>query len=230
MSSVKEIQLELSWKERLEPEFQSPYMLKLRKFLVSEIQKKRCIFPRPDEYFQALNLTSFDQVKVVLLGQDPYHGPHQAHGLCFSVRPHVPFPPSLKNIFTELKRDVGIAYPQHGCLENWAKQGVLLLNSILTVTKGRAGSHQNQGWEKFTDRILSLLNEQKSHLVFILWGSYALMKGKFLDHKRHLVLKAPHPSPLSAHRGFFGCGHFSKANEYLSSAGKNKIDWSLSDQ
>ena len=230
MDSEKEIQLEPSWKERLEPEFKSPYMLKLRKFLVSEIQKKRCIFPRPHEYFQALNMTSFDQVKVVLLGQDPYHGPHQAHGLCFSVRPNIPFPPSLKNIFTELKRDMRVDYPKHGCLENWAKQGVLLLNSTLTVIQGRAGSHQNQGWETFTDRILSLLNEQKDHLVFMLWGSYALMKGKFLDHTRHLVLKAPHPSPLSAHRGFFGCGHFSKANEYLSSKGKNKIDWSLPDQ
>ena len=230
MDSEKEIQLEPSWKELLEPEFKSPYMLKLRKFLVNEIQKKRCIFPRPHEYFQALNMTSFDQVKVVLLGQDPYHGPHQAHGLCFSVRPNIPFPPSLKNIFTELKRDLGIAYPQHGCLENWAKQGVLLLNSTLTVAKGRAGSHQNQGWEKLTDRILSLLNEQKNHLVFMLWGSYALMKGNFLDHQRHLVLKAPHPSPLSAHRGFFGCGHFSQANEYLSLKGQNKIDWSLPDQ
>ena len=164
---------------------------------------------------------------MVLLGQDPYHGPRQAHGLCFSVQPDVPFPPSLKNIFKELQRDVQVKYPNHGFLESWAQQGVLLLNSTLTVVQGRPGSHQNQGWEEFTDRVLSLLNEYREHLVFMLWGSYALMKGRFLDSNKHLILKAPHPSPLSAHRGFFGCGHFSKANEYLSSKGKNKIDWSL---
>ncbi len=227
MTTTREIQLEPIWKKYLQSEFEQPYMLKLRKFLVNEIQKNHHIFPRPEEYFNALNLTSFDQVKVVLLGQDPYHGPHQAHGLCFSVKPHIPLPPSLKNIFKELKRDLNIDYPNHGCLEHWAQQGVLLLNSTLTVGKGQAGSHQNQGWEEFTDRILSLLNDHKENLVFMLWGSYALMKGKFLDHKKHLILKAPHPSPLSAHRGFFGCGHFSKANEYLSSKGKNKIDWAI---
>lgn len=227
MEASREIQLEFSWKKRLQPEFEQPYMLRLRKFLTGEFQKKRCVFPRPSEYFKALDLTPFDKVKVVLLGQDPYHGPRQAHGLCFSVQPNIPFPPSLKNIFKELQKDVQVEYPNHGCLEYWAKQGVLLLNSTLTVVQGRPGSHQNQGWEEFTDRILSLLNEHREHLVFMLWGSYALMKGRFLDSKRHLILKAPHPSPLSAHRGFFGCGHFSKANEYLISKGQNKIDWSL---
>ena len=205
-------------------------MLKLRKFLVDEIKNKRRIFPRPEEYFQALNGTPFDQVRVCILGQDPYHGLNQAHGLCFSVKPHIPVPPSLKNIFSELKRDLNISYPRHGFLEHWAQQGVLLLNSVLTVQEGRAGSHQNQGWEEFTDRILSLLNEHYTGLVFLLWGSYAFRKGQFLDETKHLVLKAPHPSPLSAQRGFFGCSHFSKTNEYLRSMGKNPIDWSLPDR
>ena len=221
------IQLESSWKEHLQSEFQKPYLLKLRQFLVSEIKKKHRIFPKPSEYFRALDTTSFDKVKVVLLGQDPYHGVNQAHGLCFSVKPGVPTPPSLKNIFSELKRDLNISYPNHGCLESWAKQGVLLLNSTLTVTEGRAGSHQNQGWEEFTDRILSILNEKKENLVFMLWGSYAHRKGQFLDKNRHLVLTAPHPSPLSANRGFFGCSHFSKANEYLNNMGQDKINWKI---
>ena len=227
MDVEREIQLEPIWKQHLQSEFEQPYMLKLRKFLVDEIRYKRCIFPRPEEYFQALNWTPFDKVRVCILGQDPYHGLHQAHGLCFSVKPHIPIPPSLKNIFSELKRDLNINYPQHGFLEHWARQGVLLLNSVLTVQQGRAGSHQNRGWEEFTDRILSILNEHYTGLVFMLWGSYAFRKGQFLDEKKHLVLKSPHPSPLSAHRGFFGCSHFSKANEYLHSIDKNPIDWSL---
>lgn len=230
MSVEREIQMEPGWKKHLQTEFEQPYMLKLRKFLVDEIKNKRRIFPRPEEYFQALNGTPFDQVRVCILGQDPYHGPNQAHGLCFSVKPHVPIPPSLKNIFSELKRDLNISYPRHGFLEHWAQQGVLLLNSVLTVQSGRAGSHQNQGWEEFTDRILSLLNEHYTGLVFMLWGSYAFQKGQFLDETKHLVLKAPHPSPLSAQRGFFGCSHFSKTNEYLRSMGKNPIDWSLPDR
>lgn len=230
MNTEREIQMESGWKHHLQTEFKQPYMLKLRKFLVNEIKNKRRIFPRPDEYFQALNWTPFDKVRVCILGQDPYHGPNQAHGLCFSVKPHIPIPPSLKNIFSELKKDLGMSYPQHGFLGAWARQGVLLLNSVLTVQEGRAGSHQNQGWEEFTDRILSLLNEHYEGLVFMLWGSYAFRKGQFLDEKKHLVLKAPHPSPLSAQRGFFGCSHFSKTNEYLQSVGKNPIDWSLTDE
>lgn len=222
------IKLESSWKEHLESEFEQSYMIQLRKFFVQEIQKEKEIYPHPSLWFKALELTPFEEVKVVLVGQDPYHGPRQAHGLCFSVQTDVPFPPSLKNIFTELKNDLGLLYPKQGCLIPWAQQGVLLLNSVLTVRRGQAGSHQNQGWEKFTDKILSLLNEKKENLVFILWGSYALMKGQFLNPQKHLVLKAPHPSPLSAHRGFFGSKHFSKTNEYLTSKKKKCIDWSLS--
>ena len=227
-ATKRSIQMEESWKAHLHSEFEKPYMLNLRKFLVDEMRRKKLIFPKPEEYFQALNKTHYDKVKVVILGQDPYHGPGQAHGLCFSVRPGVPLPPSLKNIFGELKRDLNMDYPNHGFLEPWALQGVLLLNSVLTVSAGRAGSHQNQGWEEFTDRILSVLNQNKQNLVFMLWGSYALRKGQFLNHEKHLVLKAPHPSPLSASRGFFGCSHFSKTNEYLKSKGKKPIDWRLS--
>ena len=227
--SAKNIQIETVWKNHLYDEFDKPYMKKLRKFLVREINSKKIIFPKASEYFQALNITPFDKVQVVILGQDPYHGAHQAHGLCFSVRPNVAIPPSLKNIFSELKRDLGVRYSSHGCLEHWASQGVLLLNSVLTVSEGQAGSHQNQGWEEFTDKVLSLLNDQKENLVFMLWGSYAHHKGQLIDSDKHLVLKAPHPSPLSAHRGFLGCSHFSKANDYLQSKGRNAIDWSLPD-
>ena len=223
----KDLQLEKVWKNHLRTEFEEPYMKKLRKFLVSEIKKGNRIFPKASEYFHALNITPFDEVKIVILGQDPYHGLYQAHGLCFSVRPYVAIPPSLKNIFSELKRDLKIPYPNHGYLEYWALQGVLLLNSVLTVSEGRAGSHQNKGWEGFTDKILTLLNVHKENLVFILWGSYAHKKGQLIDREKHLVLTAPHPSPLSAHRGFLGCSHFSKANEYLRSKKKNTIDWSL---
>jgi uracil-DNA glycosylase len=179
------------------------------------------------DIFAALNATPFDKVKVVILGQDPYHGPGQAHGLCFSVRPGVPAPPSLENIFKELERDLGIPRPTHGCLQHWADQGVLLLNAVLTVEESRAGAHAGKGWEGFTDHIVDALNREREHLVFLLWGSYAQKKGAMIDTRRHKVLRAPHPSPLSAHRGFIGCGHFSATNEYLRRTGQMPIDWSL---
>ena len=223
------IRLSDSWKRYLLPEFQQPYMQDLKKFLVQEIKSHKCIYPRPDEYFSAFSAVSFEEVKVVILGQDPYHGRGQAHGLCFSVKPRVAIPPSLVNIFKELKSDMGISQPSHGCLTSWAKQGVLLLNATLTVEAGKAGSHQNKGWETFTDRVIELLNRHRTHLVFILWGSYAQKKGAFINEEKHLVLKAPHPSPFSADRGFFGCAHFSKTNAFLKKHGKIEIDWSISD-
>jgi len=192
-------------------------------------QAGRQIYPPGEQIFSALNATSFDQVRVVILGQDPYHGPSQAHGLCFSVQPGVPVPPSLKNIYKELQQDLGITIPAHGCLTHWAQQGVLLLNAVLTVQAGQANSHRGQGWEQFTDRIIALLNENATNLVFMLWGSYAQRKGAMIDRQRHLVLQAPHPSPLSAHRGFFGNGHFSRANEYLQQHGLPPVDWQLPD-
>ena len=185
------------------------------------------IFPKGSEYFSALNATTFENVKVVILGQDPYHGPGQAHGLSFSVKPGVPLPPSLKNIYKELHGDLGLPLPKTGYLKPWADQGVLLLNATLSVEQGQAGSHQGKGWEEFTDEVIRQLNEHGEHIVFLLWGSYAQKKGAGIDPKKHLVLKAPHPSPLSAHRGFLGCKHFSKTNEYLRAHGKEPIDWSL---
>ncbi len=220
-----QIRLSESWKSRLLPEFREPYMKELKSFLVQEIKQNKCIYPRPEEYFSAFDAIPFEDVRVVVLGQDPYHGPGQAHGLCFSVRPSVPMPPSLINIFKELKSDLGIAPPQHGCLSSWARQGVLLLNATLTVEAGRAGSHQNKGWELFTDKAIHLLNEERKNLVFLLWGSFAQKKASFVDETKHLVLKAPHPSPFSADRGFFGCAHFSKTNAYLKAQGKPEIDW-----
>lgn len=224
---VNKIKMEESWKRRLLNEFQKPYMLQLKEFLQGELASQQLIYPKGDEYFSAFNMTPFDNVKVVILGQDPYHGPNQAHGLCFSVRPKVSVPPSLQNIYKELKQDQGIQVPSHGYLQYWAEQGVLLLNATLTVRAGQAGSHQKKGWEEFTDAAIRLLNSERDHLVFLLWGSYAQKKGSVIDQNRHLVLKAPHPSPLSAHRGFLGCGHFSKANQYLISHGKKPIDWQL---
>ena len=221
------IQMEPSWKNQLRPEFAKPYMQSLRKFLQQERDAKKLIFPKGSEFFAALNHTPFDKVKVVILGQDPYHGPRQAHGLCFSVRPGVRIPPSLINIYKELKSDLGIEPAQHGNLEPWAKQGVLLLNATLSVEAGKAGSHQKKGWEPFTDAIIHRLNEEREGLVFVLWGSYAQKKGEFIDARKHFVLKGPHPSPLSAHRGFLGCKHFSKINEYLKSRGFPPIDWRL---
>lgn len=202
-------------------------MQELRQFLKKERAARKVIYPRGSEFFAALNHTPFASVKVVILGQDPYHGANQAHGLCFSVKPGVDIPPSLINIYKELKNDLGIEPAKHGHLQSWADQGVLLLNATLSVEAGRAGSHQNKGWEQFTDAIIHRLNEEREGLVFVLWGAYAQKKGAFIDTKKHLVLKGPHPSPLSAHRGFFGCKHFSKINEYLRSRGETPIDWRL---
>lgn len=223
---MSEIQLEESWKQALMGEFESPYMASLKSFLKEEYRVGKTIFPKGSEYFRALDLTPLDKVKVVILGQDPYHGDGQAHGLCFSVRPGVRVPPSLVNIYKEIEDDLGIRPPRHGFLEHWAEQGVLLLNSVLTVERGLAASHQGRGWEKFTDRVIETVNGLDHPVVFMLWGSYAQKKAAFVD-RRHLVLKAPHPSPLSAHRGFLGCRHFSKANAFLEQNGLTPIDWSL---
>ena len=228
-SSRREIQLGDSWKSRLEPEFKEPYMNELREFLLSRKKAGTIIYPPGRQIFNALNSTPFEQVKVVILGQDPYHGPAQAHGLCFSVRLGVPTPPSLLNIFKELESDLEIPVPDHGNLTSWAGQGVLLLNSVLTVERGNAGAHQGKGWERFTDQIVRLLDAEREGLVFLLWGAYALKKGAVIDRERHCVLSAPHPSPLSAHRGYFGCKHFSKANDYLQNRGLEPINWQLPD-
>jgi uracil-DNA glycosylase len=224
------IKIEPTWKKALFNEFEKPYMQGLRTFLSQEIKQKKQIYPTPAEYFAAFNHTPIDKVKVVIIGQDPYHGEGQAHGLCFSVRPGVDVPPSLQNIFKELITDVGFKKPGHGCLTEWADQGVLLLNATLTVQASQAGSHQKKGWEEFTDAAIRYLNEEREHIVFMLWGSYAQKKGEIIDRKKHLVLTAPHPSPLSAHRGFLGCQHFSKANTYLVKQGLKPIDWQLSSQ
>ncbi|MGZ3768190.1 MAG: uracil-DNA glycosylase [Bdellovibrio sp.] len=221
--------LESSWKKRLGSEFEKAYMKDLEKFLLAEYRKGKTIYPPEKNYFAALNLTPFNKVKVVIVGQDPYHGPGQAHGLCFSVQEGVRFPPSLRNIFKELQEDLGYDIPKSGCLDRWAKQGVLLLNAVLTVEDGKAGAHQGKGWEIFTDKIIHLLNDERENLVFILWGSYAQKKGSFIDRAKHLVIEAVHPSPLSAHRGFFGTKPFSKANGYLRSKNIGEIDWSLED-
>lgn len=221
------LKLHPSWKKPLEDEFSKPYMQQLRQFLAAEKANGKKIYPPGSLWFNALNSTPFEQVKVVILGQDPYHGPGQAHGLCFSVLPGVPFPPSLQNIFKELQQDVGVNLPSHGCLQHWAEQGVLLLNAVLTVEEGRAGSHQGKGWEQFTDAVISALNRDRSGLVFLLWGAYAQKKGAMIDRNRHLVLESPHPSPLSAHRGFFGNRHFSQGNAWLQSHQQAPIDWQL---
>lgn len=221
------VKLEPSWKERVGAYLDRPDMQALSEFLRGELRSGKVIFPPPKQIFAALEATPFDQVKVVILGQDPYHGPGQAHGLCFSVQPGVAVPPSLRNMYVELQRDLGFSPPRHGCLTRWAEQGVLLLNAVLTVEQGLANSHQGKGWEGFTDSIIDTLNREREGLVFMLWGSYAQAKGKLIDSRRHCVLKAPHPSPLSAHRGFIGCGHFSAANEYLMRHGKSPVDWTL---
>ena len=221
------IRLHHSWKAPLTPEFASTYMQDLKAFLVGEKARGKRIFPRGSEYFRALDLTPLEKVRVVILGQDPYHGEGQAHGLCFSVRPGVRPPPSLLNIYKELESDLGIAAPRHGFLEHWAEQGVLLLNSVLTVEMARAASHQGKGWERFTDAIIRAINGRPEPVVFMLWGAYAQRKAAFVDAGRHLILKAAHPSPLSAHNGFFGCRHFSKANAYLDRNGLKPIDWTL---
>ena len=221
------IKLHPSWLEPLGGEFELPYMAELKRFLLTQREAGKRIFPAGSNWFRALDLTPLDKVRVVILGQDPYHGPGQAHGLCFSVPDGVRPPPSLVNIYKELESDLGIPRPPHGFLEHWAKQGVLLLNSVLTVEMGLAASHRDRGWEKFTDAVIRLVNAKPEPVVFMLWGSYAQKKASFVDGSRHLVLKAPHPSPLSAHSGFLGCRHFSKANAFLESRGLEPIDWAL---
>ncbi|HMU90937.1 MAG TPA: uracil-DNA glycosylase [Pseudomonadales bacterium] len=224
---LQRVRLEASWKARLGAEFDAPYMVALRQFLLEQKQQGKEIYPPGSEWFNSFELTPFDATRVVILGQDPYPGPGQAHGLCFSVRPGVEIPPSLHNIYQELASDLGIEPASHGCLESWARQGVLLLNSVLTVERGRPGAHQGRGWERFTDRVIELLNGHPRRLVFLLWGSQAQKKGEIIDPRRHCLLKAPHPSPLSAYRGFFGCRHFSKANDFLIGQGESAIDWRL---
>jgi len=221
------VKLEASWKEALGEEFGKPYMKQLREFLQREKQAGKRIYPPGSRIFAALDATPLPDVKVVIIGQDPYHGTGQAHGLCFSVPPGVAAPPSLINIFQELGEEFAEERRgfQGACLEPWAAQGVLLLNAVLTVEAGRAASHQGKGWEQFTDRVVEILNAQRSGLVFLLWGSYAQKKGAMVDRSRHCVLSAPHPSPLSAHRGFFGCGHFARTNAYLTEQGADPIDW-----
>ena len=225
--ATQEIKLEPGWRQRLASEFEQPYMAELKRFLLAERDRGKRIFPKGSEWFRALDLTPLEKVRVVILGQDPYHGLGQAHGLCFSVRHGVQPPPSLVNIFKELRSDVGVEPARHGFLEHWAQQGVLLLNSVLTVEMGRAASHREKGWERFADAIIQLVNAKQEPVVFMLWGSYAQKKAAFVDTSRHLVLKAPHPSPLSAHSGFFGCRHFSKANAFLEAHGLPPIDWAL---
>lgn len=219
-----DVQIDKSWKEHLQSEFDKDYFLKLTDFVKDEYRQHQ-IFPPGKLIFNAYNLCSFDDVKVVIIGQDPYHGPGQAHGLCFSVNDDVPFPPSLKNIFKEIKSDLDIDTPATGNLTRWAEQGVLLLNATLTVRAHQAGSHQNKGWETFTDVTIRALAEGKENLVFILWGNYAQRKGAFIDRNKHLVLSSAHPSPLSAYNGFFGNKHFSTANEYLKTHNRKEIVW-----
>lgn len=226
---MADIQLEPSWLDRLGNQFELPYMQNLKAFLTAEKSAGKTLYPPARLWFNALNSTPFDQVKVVILGQDFYHGPDQAHGLCFSVPSGVEIPPSLRNIYTELESDIAITPAHHGCLERWAQQGVLLLNATLTVEARQAGSHQKKGWEEFTDSIVEQLNAERQNLVFILWGGYAQKKGANIDQEKHLVLTAPHPSPLSSYRGFFGSKPFSQTNNYLSTAGIDPIDWRLED-
>lgn len=220
-------QLHPSWMASLGTEFEQPYMRAIKQFLVEEKAAGKVVFPPGSLIFNALNSTPLDSIKVVILGQDPYHGPGQAHGLAFSVMPGVRLPPSLLNIFKEIQNDFGLPIPEHGCLQSWADQGVLLLNATLTVECEKAGSHQRQGWEIFTDRVIETINQQRRGVVFLLWGSYAQQKSQLIDENKHKMLKAPHPSPLSAHRGFLGCKHFSQANAWLEQQGIAPIDWSL---
>ena len=225
---LSKVQLEESWKRSLTPFLLSPYKDSLRDFLFQKKQKKKTIYPPSKQIFNALNITPLDHVKVVILGQDPYHGPNQANGLSFSVQRGVALPPSLRNIFHELNTDLGVPISRHGDLTKWAEQGVLLLNSVLTVEAGQPTSHQKQGWEEFTDAVIDVLNEQREHIVFILWGAYAQRKGQRINREKHLVLTAAHPSPLAANRGgFFGCKVFSKTNQYLKQHGIEPIDWQL---
>ena len=221
------IALDDSWLAHIGDEFKKDYMQQLKAFLLQRKQQHIRIYPEGKNIFNALNSTPFDDVRVVILGQDPYHGPGQAHGLCFSVPGGIHPPPSLVNIFKELNSDLGLPVPTHGCLQKWADHGVLLLNAVLTVEHKQAGSHAGKGWEQFTDSVIAALNQQRDKIVFLLWGSYAQKKGQLIDTQKHCVLKSVHPSPLSAHRGFLGCKHFSQANHYLTSQGLEPIDWSL---
>lgn len=219
------VAIEASWKARLEPEFEKPYFASLINFVKSEYRQHKC-YPKGSEIFSAFEHCSFDDVKVVIIGQDPYHGPGQANGLCFSVNDGIPHPPSLINIFREIEADVGTPYPKSGNLERWADQGVLLLNATLTVRARQAGSHQNRGWENFTDAVIQKVSDEKENVVFMLWGGYAKRKGSKIDRSKHFVLETGHPSPLSANRGlWFGNKHFSKANAYLESVGKEPVRW-----
>lgn len=219
--------LDESWRTALGAQFTQPYMAALKAYLTERKAAGKTIFPRGADWFNALALTPLPSVRAVILGQDPYHGPGQAHGLCFSVPPGVRPPPSLINIFKELKSDLGIDPPGHGFLEHWAKQGVLLLNSVLTVEMGQAGAHAGRGWERFTDAVIAQVNALETPVAFLLWGAYAQKKAAFVDGSRHLILKAPHPSPLSAHNGFFGCRPFSRANDFLAANGRGTINWAL---
>ncbi|MFP6805750.1 MAG: uracil-DNA glycosylase [Pseudomonadales bacterium] len=227
MSQSSDIQLEPGWLAELAPEFDLPYMQSLKQFLAKEKQQGKVIYPKGAEFFAALNITPIDKVKVVIIGQDPYHGPGQAHGLCFSVTQGTKTPPSLMNIYKEIRSDLALTDDvfKSGDLTNWAQQGVLLLNSVLSVEQHQAASHQGKGWETFTDSVIRVLSARRESCVFLLWGSYAQKKGGVIDSDRHLILKAPHPSPLAAHRGFFGCKHFSQCNDYLIRQGQEPIDW-----
>lgn len=219
------VKLEQDWLDHVGTEFEQPYMKALKTFLQQEKTAGTLVYPRGDQIFNAMNTTRFADIKVVIIGQDPYHGEGQAHGLSFSVRKGVRIPPSLINIYKEIEAEFDTRMPRHGDLTGWAKQGVLLLNATLTVRAGIAGSHQNKGWENFTDAIIRAINDQHEHVVFMLWGSYAQKKGAFIDRKKHLVLQSVHPSPLSAHRGFLGNGHFKKSNDYLVANGHDPIAW-----
>lgn len=219
-----EVKIEKSWKEVLQTEFDKPYFENLVGFVKQEYSS-HTIFPPAGQIFNAFNTCPFNHVKVVILGQDPYHGPRQAHGLCFSVNDGIQFPPSLQNIFKEINSDLGIPMPKSGNLTRWAEQGVLLLNATLTVRASQAGSHQGRGWEEFTDAVIKIISENAENVVFILWGSYAIKKKALIDASKHCILTAPHPSPLSSYRGFFGCKHFSQTNTYLASKGKTPIEW-----
>lgn len=221
------VSLEAGWNTQLRSEFEQPYMQELRQFLAQRRREGATVFPPREQMFQAFNSTPFDQVKVVVLGQDPYHGLQQAHGLSFSVLPGVPVPPSLRNIYAELETDLSLTPPQHGYLQSWADQGVLLLNSVLTVEQGAPQSHQGKGWERFTDAAIRALTTHREGLVFMLWGRPAQKKGQFIDRTKHHVLRSPHPSPLSAYRGFLGCKHFSQANAHLVAQGMEPVDWAL---
>ena len=221
---MAQVKIDPSWQKVLNEEFEKPYFEQLTKFVKSEYAVAT-IYPDPKNIFRAFELCPFDNVKVVIIGQDPYHGPKQANGLCFSVNNGIPLPPSLQNIYKEISSDLNLPAPTTGNLDNWAKQGVLLLNATLTVRANQAGSHQHKGWEGFTDAVIKAVSEQKEHIVFLLWGKYAQDKGAIIDRNKHNILMAPHPSPFSAHSGFFGCRHFSKTNEYLKSIGASPINW-----